>query len=92
MSRYIYKQSSGAYDQKNRRGHYISKDTRTPAQKDSLRWLLGELVDALPIKSIKGHRDYSPDLNGNGVIEPSEYIKSCPCFDAEPEYRDLLEK
>lgn len=30
--------------------------------------------------SIKGHRDYSPDLNGNGVIERNEWIKECPCF------------
>jgi len=31
--------------------------------------------------SIKGHRDYSPDLNGNGRIERNEYIKTCPGFD-----------
>jgi N-acetylmuramoyl-L-alanine amidase len=30
--------------------------------------------------SIKGHRDYSPDLNGNGVIERTEWIKICPGF------------
>ena len=28
-----------------------------------------------------GHRDTSPDLNGDGVIEPYEYVKACPCFD-----------
>jgi hypothetical protein len=28
-----------------------------------------------------GHRDLSPDLNGNGEIEPEEWIKQCPCFD-----------
>lgn len=31
--------------------------------------------------SIKGHRDYSPDLNGNGKIERNEWIKTCPGFD-----------
>lgn len=31
--------------------------------------------------SIKGHRDYSPDLNGNGIIERTEWIKICPGFD-----------
>ena len=31
--------------------------------------------------SIKGHRDYSPDLNGNGIIERKEWIKTCPGFD-----------
>lgn len=29
---------------------------------------------------ICGHRDLSPDLNGNGQIEPAEYIKTCPGF------------
>lgn len=31
--------------------------------------------------SIKGHRDYSPDLNGNGKIERNEWLKVCPGFD-----------
>ena len=31
--------------------------------------------------SLKGHRDYSPDLNGNGIIERTEWIKDCPNFD-----------
>ena len=30
-----------------------------------------------------GHRDTSPDLNGDGVIEPYEYVKVCPCFDVK---------
>lgn len=77
---------------KNKAGRTIAKDTRTPEQKESLRWLLTQLAQALPsVRTIKGHRDYSPDLNGNGVIEPCEFIKSCPCFDAIPEYRDILE-
>ena len=33
--------------------------------------------------SIKGHRDYSPDLNGNGQIERNEWIKICPGFDVD---------
>ena len=39
-----------------------------------------------------GHRDLSPDLNGNGEIEPEEWVKACPCFDAEEEglTRNLL--
>jgi len=31
-----------------------------------------------------GHRDLSPDQNGNGVIEPFEHMKACPCFDVIP--------
>ena len=30
-----------------------------------------------------GHRDLSPDLNGNGEIEPEEWIKACPCFEVK---------
>ena len=33
------------------------------------------------ILQMLGHRDTSPDLNGDGVIEPYEYVKACPCFD-----------
>lgn len=61
-------------------------DTRTPNQKSSLLSLLKELRKLYPKATIKGHRDYSPDKNGNGTIEPSEWIKSCPCFSAIPEY------
>jgi hypothetical protein len=28
-----------------------------------------------------GHRDYSPDLNGDGVIQRTEWVKECPGFD-----------
>lgn len=30
---------------------------------------------------ICGHRDYSPDKDGDGVIEPWEWMKTCPGFD-----------
>lgn len=67
------------------------KDTRTAQQKESLIKLLKQLISRYPtIKRIIGHRDTSPDLNGNGIIDPYEYIKGCPCFNAIPEYKDLL--
>lgn len=62
------------------------KDTRTPAQKAALLHLVTELKHRFPAATIKGHRDYSPDLNGNGRIEPQEYMKACPSFDAAIEY------
>jgi N-acetylmuramoyl-L-alanine amidase len=31
--------------------------------------------------SVKGHRDYSPDLNGDGQITRNEWLKICPGFD-----------
>ena len=65
-------------------------DTRTPMQILSLRMLLQALVRTFPGTRICGHRDLSPDLNGNGIIEPSEYIKMCPCFNAAEEYKLLI--
>ncbi|WP_341210667.1 N-acetylmuramoyl-L-alanine amidase [Sphingomonas paucimobilis] len=61
-------------------------DTRTPEQKVALLDLLGELKRAHPAAVIKGHRDYSPDRNGDGKITPDEWLKACPCFDAQTEY------
>jgi len=65
------------------------KDTRTPAQKESLIKLLRELKEKYPNSTVLGHRDYSPDLNGNGIIEEWEWLKACPCFDAKNEYKNL---
>lgn len=38
-----------------------------------------------PEARICGHRDLSPDLDGDGIIERHEWLKECPCFDAIPE-------
>lgn len=65
-------------------------DTRTPEQRAALIELLRKLLLTYPGVRICGHRDFSPDLNGNGTIEPNEYIKMCPCFDASTEYASLL--
>ena len=67
-----------------------AKDTRTLEQKKALRELIAKLVKEYPVKEILGHRDTSPDLDGDGVVEPFEWIKMCPCFDAVSEYKDLL--
>lgn len=64
-------------------------DNRTDAQKASLAGLLGVLRKKYPTATIQGHRDFSPDRNHNGRIEPSEFIKACPCFDAKAEYKDI---
>lgn len=67
----------------------IPADTRTAEQRNALRALLSDLHAEFPEARIVGHRDLSNDLNHNGTIEPCEYIKQCPCFDAIPEYADL---
>ena len=43
-----------------------SKDTRTERQKSSMLKVLKELKLSYPDIKVKGHRDYSPDVNGNG--------------------------
>lgn len=63
-----------------------AKDTRTELQKNALLNLLLDLRKLYPKAKISGHRDFSPDKNGDGIISPCEWIKSCPCFDAKHEY------
>lgn len=72
--------------------HGNPADTRTDAQKEALEKCIIEAVlyGKGKVKRICGHRDLSPDLNGNGVVEPDEYVKWCPCFDASEEYTSLL--
>ena len=65
------------------------RDTRTPAQRRALADLLRKLKKQFPGSHICGHRDLSPDLNHDGKIEPSEWVKACPCFNAEEEYEKL---
>lgn len=64
-------------------------DTRTPAQKQSMIALLNELMISHEILYLDGHRDLSPDLNDNGIVEPDEWIKMCPCFEVHSEYNHL---
>ena len=69
------------------RGH--ATDNRTPAQRSAMTRLLARLKAQYPRAIILGHRDLSPDLDGDGRITPGEWIKECPCFDAAREYATL---
>lgn len=71
----------GGLDRKGR-----PKDTRTPWQKHSLTVLVKALLQDYPGSRVCGHRDLSPDRNGNGIIEPGEWVKMCPCFDVVEEF------
>lgn len=64
-------------------------DNRTELQKKALAKLLRLLRSRYPDAVILGHRDISPDTNGNGIVDPWERIKECPCFDAKTEYAGL---
>lgn len=67
----------------DRYGH--PADTRTPAQVKALRILVRELHASFPGAKVVGHRDLSPDVDGDGVIERWEWLKQCPCFDVATE-------
>lgn len=64
-------------------------DNRTDAQKLAFAMLLKILKGRYPQAVIQGHRDFSPDLNKNGKVDPWERIKECPCFDAKEEYKNI---
>ena len=55
-------------------------DTRTVAQIHALRALVKALQSMFPNAEAVGHRDLSVDLNGDGVITKSEWMKQCPSF------------
>lgn len=54
-------------------------DTWNAVQLASLESELKAALKRWPSAVICGHRDLSPDLDGDGVIEASEYTKQCPC-------------
>lgn len=65
-------------------------DTRTPEQKKTMKKLIKDLQQKYNIRQVMGHRDTSPDRNGNGNIEPEEYIKVCPCFNVKQWMKECL--
>lgn len=56
-------------------------DTRTLPQIVGMTNLLRSWRELYPDAKIRGHRDLSPDKDGDGIVEPHEWLKSCPCFD-----------
>lgn len=62
-------------------------DNRTIQQKETLLRLVKQFKAQFPAARVLGHRDFSPDRNGNGKVDSWERIKECPCFDAIPEYK-----
>ena len=61
---------------------------RTRPDSEALIRLVEDLRLVYPdIRQVIGHRDTSPDRNGDGIISPNEFIKMCPCFDVRNEFR-----
>jgi hypothetical protein len=59
----------------------IGTDKFSLAQWEALDGLVHSLLAKLEIKRICGHRDLSPDKNGDGKIQTNEWTKTCPGFD-----------
>lgn len=64
-------------------------DNRTEPQKKALISLLKLLRKRYPQAKIMGHRDISHDNNHNGIVDPWERVKECPCFEAIEEYKNI---
>lgn len=58
-----------------------AEDTRTTEQISAMQRLLEDLRKDYPTAIIRGHRDMSPDKDGDGKVESHEWLKQCPCFD-----------
>lgn len=64
----------------------VPKDTRTYEQKASMKLLRKSLLAQYrTIVDTCGHRDLSPDKDGDGVVEKHEWLKACPCFSVRDE-------
>lgn len=61
-------------------------DTRTEAQKAALKAYVEDFRKRFPWADVCGHRDLSPDRNGDGIITSNEWTKVCPCYDVRKEY------
>lgn len=59
----------------------VGTDKFTAAQWGVLPELLADLRKRYPNARICGHRDLSPDVDGDGVVRPHEWLKICPGFD-----------
>ena len=58
------------------------EDNFTPEQYRALAGLITNWRATFPsIRDVCGHRDLSPDVDGDGVVEKWEWLKDCPCFD-----------
>jgi N-acetylmuramoyl-L-alanine amidase len=61
--------------------HNTPENNFTAGQIATLKQLLAQLKGRYPSARVLGHRDLSPDRNGDGRITPNEFIKACPSFD-----------
>lgn len=58
----------------------VGTDRFSAEQWNSAAALVRELREKYRDATVMGHRDYSPDRDGDGVVEPWEFLKICPGF------------
>lgn len=58
----------------------IGTDKFSLAQWDTLKREVQFYMSELKLKDVCGHRDLSPDRDGDGIIQPDEWLKTCPGF------------
>lgn len=59
----------------------VGTDAFSRAQWEALKQLVDGLTFRYPGAQVLGHRDFSPDKDGDGIVEPWEWVKTCPGFD-----------
>lgn len=59
----------------------IGIDHYSAEQWHCLKILIEELRKTYPRARVVGHRDLSPDTDGDGIVEPQEWLKTCPGFE-----------
>lgn len=64
-------------------------DNRTLIQKTTMEVEVKKALALFPSARVVGHRDLSPDKNGNGIIEPFEWTKLCPSFNVALWLREI---
>jgi len=65
-------------------------NTMTDSQSFSLEKITRGLLLRAPDAEVLGHRDLSPDLDGDGIVEKHEWLKQCPCFDSRLVWKQML--
>lgn len=61
----------------------VGTDRYTVKQWGSLRQLVDFCARRFPGAQLVGHRDLSPDVDSDGIVEPWEWLKTCPGFDVK---------
>jgi len=69
-------------------GNGKAEDNFTNEQYATLKGYLDTLFDVFPGAQLVGHRDLSPDVNGDSIIDRWEWVKECPSFDVRSWYKE----